>query len=118
MALPIICKGSDEIIQITVTDGTNAIDLNEAEDITVSVYQTADVIIQQWLLSENEVTLVDAENGICSVALDRDNTNGLPTKRLYVQVDLKLVNAAFEDGYAIEKDIKPLCDLQNSVTND
>jgi len=116
MALTEILKGSDEVIQITITDGTDPIDLATADDITVSVYQRADVIIQQWKLSDSEVIITDASNGICTVNLDRDNTENLESKRLYIQVDLQLVNAGFEDGVMIEKDIKPLCDLLNSVS--
>lgn len=117
MALTEIYKGSDEVIVITVTDGTDPIDLATADDITVSVYQRSDVIIQQWKLSDSEVTITDASNGICQVNLDRDNTADLESKRLYIEVALQLVNADFESGVMIEKDSNvPLCDLANSPT--
>jgi len=110
-------KGSDEVIEITVTsDGTTAIDLATADDIIVTCYQTKEEIIQQWTLGDGDVIITDASAGECKVYLDRDNTINLPEKRIYIQVDLQLVNANFESGVSIEKDIEPLCDLYNSVT--
>lgn len=116
MALAIMYKGSDEVIQITVTDGTDAIDLNTVEDITVSAYQTKEDIIQQWKLSDGDVTITNASAGICKVNLDRNNSATLPEKRIFIEVALTLVNTDFEDDISIEKDVKPLCDLKNSVT--
>lgn len=116
MSLPTIYKGSDEVIQITITDGTNPIDLSTADDIFVYAYQTKEDIIQSWSLGEGDVTITNASNGICKVNLDRDNTMKIPEKRIYIEVDLQLVNASFEDGFSLEKDIKPLCDLLNSVS--
>ena len=116
MALTEIYKGSDEVIQITVTDGTDPIDLATVEDITVSVFQRKEDIIQQWKLSLSEVTITDASNGICKVNMDRDTTETLSEGRLYIEVDLTLVNSDFEDEISIEKDIKVLCELKNSVT--
>lgn len=117
MALAIMYKGSDEVIAITVTsNGTDPIDLNTAEDITVSAYQTKEDIIQSWKLSEGEVIITDAVNGKCKVNLDRNNSATLPEKRIFIEVALTLVNADFENGISIEKDIQPLCDLKNSVT--
>jgi len=116
MALVTKYKGSDEVIQITITDGTDPIDLSTVEDITVSAYQTKEDIIQSWKLSETTVVITNASLGICKVNLDRDNTMNLPERRIYVEVDLTSVNAGFEDGVSIQKDIKPLCDLLNSVT--
>lgn len=111
-------KGSDEVVVITVTsDGTTPIDLATADDIFVYAYQTKEDIIQSWSLGEGDVVITDASNGVCKVYLDRDNTSQLPEKRIYIEVDLKLVNANFEDGFSLEKqsDI-PLCDLKNSVS--
>lgn len=111
-----IYKGSDEVIQITITNGTDPIDLGAVDDIFVFAYQTKEDIIQSWTLGDGDVIITDAANGICKVNLDRDNTKNLPEKRLYIEVDLQLVNTDFEDGVMIEKDIKPLCDLLNSVS--
>lgn len=117
MALPVMYKGSDEVIQITVTtDGTTPIDLNTVEDITVSAYQTQADVIQSWKLSEGGVVITDAANGKCKVNLDRNNSSTLPEKRIFIEVALTLVNTDFEGDISIEKDIKPLCDLKNSVT--
>lgn len=118
MSFPIIYKGSDEVIQITITDGTDPIDLATVEDVSVYCYQTKENIIQSWKLSDGGVTITNASLGICKVNLDRDNTLKLPSKRIYIEVDLTLVNADFEDGISIEKDIEALCDLENSVSND
>ena len=117
MSLPVIYKGSDEVIVITVTtNGTTPIDLATADDIFVFAYQTKEDIIQSWSLGEGDVTITDASNGVCTVNLDRDNTLKIPEKRIYIEVDLQLVNADFEGGISIEKDIEPLCDLLNSVS--
>ena len=116
MSLATIYKGSDEIIEITVTtDGTTPIDLNTVNDILIVAYQTKEDIIQSWQLSDSTVIITDASNGVCKVYLDRDNTINLPEKRLNLQGSLKLVDSDFEDSFSIEIDIVPLCNLLNSV---
>ena len=120
MAVAILYKGSDEVIQLTITDEVTdlPVDLALCDDIIVSAYQTKENIIQQWLLSESEVTITDASNGICQVNLDRDNTAKIPSKRVYGEVVLQYVDADFEDGVRLVKNIPTLVlfDLKDSVT--
>lgn len=118
MSLPVIYKGSDEVIQLTITDADGApVVPSTVEDIIISVYQTKENVIQKWLLSEGTVDIFDDADGIVRVNLDRDNTEKIPQKRIYLEVAVETTNADFEDGVArqIQSDI-PLCDLKNSVT--
>ena len=120
MAVAKLYKGSDSVIQFTVTDVVTElpIDLADCDDITVSAFQKSDSIIQQWKLSDSEVTITDASNGICQVNLDRDNTADLPTARVFGEVILNYVNADFEGGIMQIKNtpVLILFDLIDSAT--
>lgn len=114
----IVFIGSDEIIEVTIKDSDNSpINIGSLQDIIISCYQTKEDIIQQWILSDSQVTVVNESAGIVSVNLDRDNTKKLRLKRLYLEIAVKIANASFEDGYSLQKvsDIA-LADLKNSVS--
>lgn len=120
MALPVIYKGSDERIRITLTDADGvALNPDDLEDIIVSVYQKKETPIQQWKLSDGDVKVDDADDGIVSVYLDRDNTKDIPEMRLFLEVIAELENTEFEDDTQrmIVSDIA-LADLKNSVGSD
>lgn len=119
MGLPVIPKGADEVIEITLTDADeNPINPNDCEDLIVSVYQTKDDILQQWKLSDDEITISgDGSTGVIQVALDRDNTAKVDEKRIFMEIAIETENDEFEDGIQrqIATDI-PLADLKNTVT--
>jgi len=117
MAIPIIYKGADEVINITITDADgNAIPISDLEEIIVSIYQVKETVIQQWLLSDNSLVVVDDAGGIVQANFDRDNSDTIPLKRLYLEVVAELANTDFESNTQrmIVSDIV-LADLKNSV---
>lgn len=117
MSAPIIYKGSDEVINITITDADGvAIPISDLTECIVSVYQTKEDIIQQWLLSENSLLIVNDSAGIVRANLDRDNTIEIPLRRLYMEVVAEITDTNFETNTQrmIVSDIV-LADLKNSV---
>jgi hypothetical protein len=119
MGFPVIPQGADEVIEITLTDANgNAINPNDCLDVIVSVYQTKENTIQQWKLSDGDITVDgDGSAGIIQMGLDRNNTSTLPIARLFLEVCIETTNTEFEDDIQrqIATDI-PLADLKNSVT--
>lgn len=117
MSLPIIVTNSDNVIELTITDSAgNPIDLAEVDDVEVAVYCRKENIIQHWKQSLNQVTIVDAPNGIINVVLDRANTSTLSPNRLYAEIVVKIPDVRFESGYQlmIESDIA-IADIINSA---
>lgn len=116
--IPIIYKGSDENINVTVKkiDGS-ALTISDLVDVVVSAYQTKSEIIQQWKVSDGSLITVADDEGIVQANLDRDNTENMPCKRLYLEVKVISTNSDFESGeqVAIVSDIV-LADLKNSVS--
>jgi len=113
----IIYKGSDEVINITITDADGvAIPISDTEEIIVSVYQTKEDIIQQWKKSDSSLVTVSDVNGIVQANLDRDNTAEIPLRRLYMEVVVEITDTDFETNIQrmIVSDIV-LADLKNSV---
>jgi len=118
MSVPIIYKGQDEIIQLTLTEsGGSAITISILSDVIISVYQTKDDIIQQWKISNSSLIVISDAGGIVVANLDRDNLMNIPLKRLFFEIAVIVSNSDFEDG--IQKIIKSdivLADLKNSVS--
>jgi hypothetical protein len=117
MSTPIIYKGSDEVINITITDADGlAIPISDLTECIVSVYQTREDIIQQWLLSDTSLIVVNSASGIVQANLDRDNTTEIPLRRLFMEVVAEITDTNFETNTQrmIVSDIV-LADLKNSV---
>ena len=117
MSVAIIYKGSDEVINITITDADALpIPISDLDECIVSVYQTKEDIIQQWTLSSGSLITVDDAAGIVQANLDRDNTTEIPLKRLYMEVVAEIADTNFEANTQrmIVSDIV-LADLKNSV---
>ena len=117
MSTPIIYKGSDEVINVTITDADGvAIPISDLSEVVVSVYQTKEEIIQQWLLSEGSLLVVNDSAGIVQANLELDNTIEIPLKRLFMEVVVEISDTNFETNTQrmIVSDIV-LADLKNSV---
>jgi len=115
--IPIIFTGSDEIITVTLNDGSGVIiPPSTLTDVIISCYQTKGEIIQQWLMSDGDVIVVSDPAGTVKVYLDRDNTINLPEKRLYLEVIVELANANFESGTQRTGNTGGGVDLVNTVT--
>lgn len=117
MAIPIIYKGADEVINITLTDADgNPLVVSSLSEVVVSIYQVKETVIQQWKKSDNTLITVSSSGGIVQANFDRDNSDTVPLKRLYLEVVAQIADANFEGGFQrmIASDIV-LADLKNSV---
>lgn len=117
MAIPTIYKGADEVINVTITDGDGvAIPISSLSEVIVSVYQNKETVLQQWKKSDGSLVTVSSSGGIVQANLDRNNTNAIPLKRLFLEVVAELANTDFASNKQrmIVSDIV-LADLKNSV---
>lgn len=91
-----IVRKSDNVIQLTVNGGNGLpITISGLVDLEILAYQLPKTIVQRWLLSDGEVTIVNDAGGIVSVNFDRSNTKMLNFKN----EDCKLeVVASFTDA--------------------
>ena len=114
--IPIIYKGEDKNILITVQSEGVVMPISNISEMIVCVYQNKEEIIQFWKLSDNTLVIIDDANGIVSANLDRDNLDNIPMKRLFLEIAIEFSNASFESGLQrlITSDIV-LADLKNSV---
>lgn len=90
-----IVRKSDNVIRVTIngSDG-NPITITGLSDLEIVAYQKPKSIIQRWLLSDSEITIVNDAGGIVDVYFDRSNTKLLNFKN----EDCKLeVIATFAD---------------------
>ena len=116
MAFPVIYKGGDEVISITLTDSDGvAINPNDCEDIIISVYKQIESIIQSFSLSESSVIIQDADDGIVRVMLDKENTSKVAAGRLLMQVEVLINNTQFGKVQSFKIADIALCDLKASV---
>lgn len=113
--MSVIVENSDVTINLAVkqSDGTTAYNLTGAE-VRVAVYQNRQSIIR--LFEDSEVTRVSAAGGTITVYLDRANINGLPAKKLYAEIEVRITDANFSGSEGVLKvtDIE-LGEIKNSV---
>lgn len=116
MSVPIIYKGGDNSIQVTLKINGTAVPISDLSNIFAYCYQTKNEIIQTWKLSDNSITVIDNSGGIVQINLDRDNTINAACKRIFLEVVMETISPDFESGFAriVTGDIV-LCDLKNSV---
>ena len=114
--IPIIYKGGDNEINITVMYSGSPVTISDIMDIVVTAYQTKSEIVQQWKISDNSIEVVDDSAGEVRMYLDRDNTINIPPKRLYMDIVFEFNNNNFEDGIrkVVTSDIV-LADVKYSI---
>jgi hypothetical protein len=79
MALAQIPTGSDNTLQLTFEDNAGvAVDLDNATEITVKIYQKKAHILGSYSLTDNTVVIINA--------------------KLYAEVSIDITNANFEEG--------------------
>lgn len=94
-----IPQGSDHTLNFAIKDTNGAaIDLGNAEEITVYVYQKRETTLQDFNTA-NGVDITDAANGLFSVYLDRSSLDNVPEAKLYAEVVIDITNANFESGF-------------------
>lgn len=117
MAFPLIYKGGDEVLNITLTDSTGAaINPNDCEDITVDIYQKKEFVVQQFKLSNATIIIQNEDTGQIRVMLDAESTSKLDAGRVYMQVILEINNVQFDKIQKFVKADIPICDLKESVS--
>jgi len=76
-----IVRKTDNVIQLTVNGGDgNPVTITDLEDLEVLVYQKPKTIIQRWLLSDSEITIVNDSGGVVQVNFNRANSKLLNFK--------------------------------------
>lgn len=102
-----IVRKSDNVVQVTIngSDG-NPITISGLNDLEITVYQGAKKIIQQWRISNGNITIVNDAGGIVSVNLDRAKltVNKTNIEKIFLEVAASFTDAEFVDGIRREVD--------------
>jgi hypothetical protein len=96
-----IVRKSDRIIEVTVTGGNGSpVTISGLSDLELLAYQFPKRIVQRWLLSDAEVTVVNDSGGVVRVNFDRANTQGLNFKNdpCLLEVVASFSDVDFEGG--------------------
>lgn len=99
MALKQIPKGEDCTLQMTFEDSTGvAVDLDNATEINVKVYQKKQMILAEFSLTGNTVEIINANTGRANVYVNRESLTQIENGILYGQVSIDITNANFSEG--------------------
>lgn len=96
-----IVRKSDNVIQLTLNGGDgNPLTISNMSDLEVLVYQKPKTIVQRWLLSDSEITIVNDAGGVVSVNFDRANSKLLDFKIEDVKLEVvgSFTDATFAGG--------------------
>lgn len=95
-----IYTGSDHTLTMNFKDSSdNPIDLDGADNITVKIFQQREKILAEYSLSGSTVEIVNANNGIARVFIQRDDLTAIQELKLYAEVWIDIENPEFEGGY-------------------
>jgi hypothetical protein len=112
-----IVRKSDNVIELNIdgNDG-NPITITGMADLELLVYQKPKTIIQRWLLSDAEITIVNDTGGVVSVNFDRANTKLLNFKNddCKLEVIASFTDANFADNIRREVDT----DIELTIVED
>ena len=96
MALKSIQTGADHTLQLTINDNTGVpVDLDNADNIAVSIYQKRSNILAEYSLANNTVVIIDANTGRANVYVNRSSLNEVPEGKLYAEVTVDMDNNNF-----------------------
>jgi hypothetical protein len=99
MALAQIPTGSDNTLQLTFEDNAGvAVDLDNATEITVKIYQKKAHILGSYSLTDNTVVIINANTGRANVYINRSDLTAVVNGKLYAEVSIDITNANFEAG--------------------
>lgn len=90
--------GSDHKLSFTLQVNSEALDLTDAEEIEVKVYQKKSNILAAFKLSDNEVIITSAVNGKCDCFLAKESILNVPVGRLFVQISIDMPNENYDSG--------------------
>jgi hypothetical protein len=98
MALNQIQTGSDHTLQLTINDSAGtAVDLDNADNIVVSIYQKRSNILAEYSLEAGTVVIINANNGRANVYINRSSLNEVVEGKLYAEVTVDIDNVNFAD---------------------
>ena len=99
MALTQIPTGSDNTLQLTFEDSAGvAVDLDNATEIVVKVYQKKSHILGEYSLTGSTVTIINSNTGRANVYINRSSLSAVSNGKLYAEVSIDITNANFEEG--------------------
>jgi hypothetical protein len=99
MALNQIQTGSDHTLQLTINDNTGVpVDLDNADNIAVSIYQKRSNILAEYSLSAGTVVIINANTGRANVYVNRSSLNEVPEGKLYAEVTVDIDNNNFTNN--------------------
>lgn len=94
-----IPKGEDCTLQLTFEDSAGvAVDLDNATEIVVKIYQKKSNILAEFSLTDSNVVIINANTGRANVYVDRSFLSAIESGFLYGQVSIDITNANFADG--------------------
>jgi 3-dehydroquinate synthase class II len=96
-----IVIGDDHVMNFTLNSDGAALDLDDASEIEVKLYQKKEVILASYKLTENTVEIVDASAGTCKVNVDRASLIKVSQGVLLCQISVGIANVDFEDGLKV-----------------
>lgn len=99
MALKQIPKGEDCTLQMTFEDSSGvAVDLDNATEISVKIYQKKQSILAEFSLTDNTVEIINANAGRANVYINRESLTNIESGILYGQVSIDITNSNFNEG--------------------
>lgn len=98
MSLATAPKGTDITLQFVLAQDAVPLDLTNATEIEVKVYQRKDDVLATFLLSDSEVVVTDATAGECECYLNRESLDKIRSGRLFTQIFVTIPNADFANG--------------------
>lgn len=94
-----IQTGSDHTIQLTIVDSAGvAVDLDNADDISVKIYQKRQTILAEYSLADSSVVIISANDGRANVYVNRSSLTNVSDGKLYAEVTVDMDNVNFEDN--------------------
>jgi hypothetical protein len=91
--------GTDHTLKFALAVNSAPLDLTEVEEIEVKVYQKKSNILANFLLSDNEVEITSAANGLCECFLAKESITNVPTGKLFIQISVDVPNENIDSGF-------------------
>ena len=111
-----IVRKSDNVIEFVINGGDGLpLTISTMVELEILVYQLPKTIIQRWLITNGDITIINDISGIVEVRLDRANTKLLNFKSdAKAEVAGSFTDATFEGGIRREVDT----DIELTIVED
>lgn len=94
-----IPNGSDFTIQLTIEDENgNGVNIGNCDDIIVYLYQKREYVLAEYKLSDNQIVVIDAINGIVAIYAE-GNVIEVQEGKLFCEAVIDIVDANYDKGY-------------------